>query len=360
MPRRQAERGRARGPIAAAALLLADLAAPAPAIAEAAARVEAARQVQAAEQRAEAAAVRAREAAAAARAADVVASERARALVPLLPVLQRLALWPAEAMLAAPVPPEDAARGLVILQALSRRLGTEAAAAAAALTEARERAATAAAEAQGLAAAREAAARGAAALDAELAEARRRRAAAPPEPDSLVAGRAAEGAGRAGDLEGALNRLRRPVERRPARATEAAATSLPALPDAALPDRARVPPVAGPTLRAFGAATEAGPARGTTWQGAPGGRVVSPCAGRVAFAAPFRGYGPLLIVECGDGQHVVLAGLERLDAVPGQRLLPGEPVGRLGGSEDRRPSLYAEVRHAGQPIDPRAWLAGNR
>ena len=40
----------------------------------------------------------------------------------------------------------------------------------------------------------------------------------------------------------------------------------------------------------------------------PAARVVATCAGRVAFASPFRSYGLLLIVDCGGGYHAVLAG----------------------------------------------------
>jgi septal ring factor EnvC (AmiA/AmiB activator) len=68
----------------------------------------------------------------------------------------------------------------------------------------------------------------------------------------------------------------------------------------------------------------------------------------------------LLIVDCGDGYHFVLAGLERLDAEAGSRLLAGEPVGVLGsgdsGEGGGRPSLYVELRRNGQPVDPKGWF----
>ncbi|MCO6420037.1 peptidoglycan DD-metalloendopeptidase family protein, partial [Siccirubricoccus sp. KC 17139] len=126
------------------------------------------------------------------------------------------------------------------------------------------------------------------------------------------------------------------------------------------PRGGRTLPVAGQVTREFGAGGEGGPARGLTLAAPPGARVVSPCGGKAVFAAPFRSYGQLLIVDCGDGYHVVLAGMERLDAAPGQRLLAGEPVGQLGTAapEGRgRATLYLELRRAGQPVDPRSWLA---
>jgi septal ring factor EnvC (AmiA/AmiB activator) len=85
--------------------------------------------------------------------------------------------------------------------------------------------------------------------------------------------------------------------------------------------------------------------------------VVSPCAGRAVYAAPFRSFGLLLIVDCGGGYHFVLAGLDRLDTAAGRRLLAGEPVGVLAGSGGAGASLYVELRRNGQPVDPRPWFA---
>ena len=58
----------------------------------------------------------------------------------------------------------------------------------------------------------------------------------------------------------------------------------------------------------------------------------------------------------------LLAGLDRLDAAPGQRVLAGEPVGQLGvaekaGERSGRVPLYLELRRNGQPVDPRYWFA---
>ena len=49
-------------------------------------------------------------------------------LGPLLPVVQRLALYPAETRLAMPLPTEDSVRGVLVLGGLMRRLEAEAAA----------------------------------------------------------------------------------------------------------------------------------------------------------------------------------------------------------------------------------------
>ena len=90
-------------------------------------------------------------------------------------------------------------------------------------------------------------------------------------------------------------------------------------------------PVAGTIVRSWGEPTEGGPATGVSYHAPPSARVVAPCGGRVVFAAPFRSYGLLLIVDCGAGYHVVLAGLDRLDARVGQQVAAGEPIGVMPG-----------------------------
>ena len=63
-----------------------------------------------------------------------------------------------------------------------------------------------------------------------------------------------------------------------------------------------------------------------------------PTAGCV-YAGPFRSYGQVLILNAGDGYHIVLAGMERIDATLGQFVLAGEPVAswaRRGLAQHRR------------------------
>jgi murein hydrolase activator len=86
-------------------------------------------------------------------------------------------------------------------------------------------------------------------------------------------------------------------------------------------------------------------------------QVVAPYDGQIVYAGEFRGYGQILIIEHGGRYHTLLAGLERIDAVVGQWILAGEPIGIMGSPQERSPELYLELRHAGQPVNPLPWLA---
>ena len=106
--------------------------------------------------------------------------------------------------------------------------------------------------------------------------------------------------------------------------------------------------------------TAGGPASGISYQAPPEARVVSICSGHVVFAAPFRSYGLLLIVDCGGGYHAVLAGFDKLDVKVGQNVAAGEPVGVMPNwqpaAAGERPTLYVELRRDSQPVNPAPWL----
>ncbi len=348
-------------------------------------RVAMAERVQQAEAVLDIAQDRERRAVLAAAAAREEVGRRAAALAPMMPAMRRLSLWPAETLLAVPLPPDEALRGVLVLQGIARQIRRELDALRAADEEASRRARIAAAESALVAAAQEEARSAARALDAEIAGARMREAEAR-QAEREAGRRAQEALARATDLAEMLTRIERE------RAREAAATAARERAEAAAQARAeraarragrpppepppspprppetaalaagatRVAPVAGRVQRGFGEQTEAGAARGQTIMAPAGARVVSPCAGRVVFSGPFRSYGLLLIVDCAEGHHVVLAGLGRLDAANGARLLAGEPVGVVGEGDDGRGRLYLELRHDGQAVDPRPWLAGTR
>lgn len=129
-------------------------------------------------------------------------------------------------------------------------------------------------------------------------------------------------------------------------------------------------PAQGRFARRFGEPDESGGVtQGDTLATQSGAIVSAPTDASVLYAGPFRSYGQLLILDAGDGYHVVLAGLDRIDVAAGQTVLAGEPVGGMrdgAGSgaapvigQGGGPELYVEFRKAGQPVDPAPWWAKN-
>lgn len=121
-------------------------------------------------------------------------------------------------------------------------------------------------------------------------------------------------------------------------------------------------PVQGKALIKFGENDLDGAAsKGVHLETRPGAQVISPCDGWILYAGPFRTYGQLLIINPGGGYHVVIAGMDRIQATQGQFVLAGEPIAAMG-SETRsgektpsRPTLYVEFRRDQQSIDPAPW-----
>jgi septal ring factor EnvC (AmiA/AmiB activator) len=99
----------------------------------------------------------------------------------------------------------------------------------------------------------------------------------------------------------------------------------------------------------------------------PGTSVLAPADGWVVYAGPFRSYGQVMILNAGDGYHVVLAGMERIDAGLGQFVLAGEPIAAMGATRiatigelehtSVQAILYIEFRRDGTAIDSSPWWA---
>ncbi len=299
-------------------------------------------------------------------------SERAAAMAPFLPVIQRLALYPAETLLAVPMPPESAIRGIVVLGGLTRRLEEDAADLRREQEVQNQLAATLAQAVADLGARQAAQASQAAALDVQLDVARTQRRTAEGEAADW-AKRAAAEAARADSLRAAIARIeadrmaaeaRLAVEARKARDATTRAEITTRQEAAARPANGPlstlVVPVAGAVTRGFGEPVDGNASTGIAYQVPPSARVVAPCAGRVVFAGPFRSFGLLMIVDCGSGWHVVLSGFDRLDAQLGQTVRSGEPVGAMPAWNPlallRRPTLVLELRRDGQPTNPQPFL----
>ena len=95
-----------------------------------------------------------------------------------------------------------------------------------------------------------------------------------------------------------------------------------------------------------------------------GAQITSPADGWVVYAGKFRTYGQIVIIKAGQGYHVLLAGLSRIDVQSGQFVLAAEPVGTMKSAPGARsgansPRLYVEFRKDGRPINPRPWWSAS-
>ncbi len=131
-------------------------------------------------------------------------------------------------------------------------------------------------------------------------------------------------------------------------------------------------PVAGTVVSRYGDPTATGGvSAGRTIAALAQSTVFAPMPGTVLYAAPFRTYGHVLILDAGDGYHMVLTGLAESFVSAGMSVKAGTPLGRMGmragrtaladaaGAPDAvtrsRPLLYVELRHDGAAIDSHGW-----
>jgi septal ring factor EnvC (AmiA/AmiB activator) len=284
-------------------------------------------------------------------AAQAITSQRLAgaqaALERLLPVMQRLEAQPAATLLAVPQSPQDAVRGITIMQGVAAAIAAQAQEVKSQTIQLAALLAQAQATQAQLNAAVTVQQNAEAALNGQINAAKATEMA-----DNDTAARAAE----------ANLAAQRKLSSISAAVTGLVTPSATAVP-ANLPADTGGPPVAGHIVEAFGAATPAGPAIGISYSAAPGARVTTPCGGTVMFAGPFPAYGLMLIADCGDGSSVVLAGMSHLDVTTGQRVAHGQPVGTMLGYDPtnptRQPILYIELRQNGTPVNPTVWLSGN-
>ncbi|HHI82066.1 MAG TPA: hypothetical protein ENJ99_02830 [Rhizobiales bacterium] len=101
-----------------------------------------------------------------------------------------------------------------------------------------------------------------------------------------------------------------------------------------------------------------------------GAQVTAPSTGVVEYAGKFLSYGQLLIMNVGEGYHILLAGLGRIDVKSGEEVFAGEPVGVMGDRPARgtlitaaldhsTPVLYIEFRKNNGPVDSAPWWQDN-
>ncbi len=120
-------------------------------------------------------------------------------------------------------------------------------------------------------------------------------------------------------------------------------------------------PVTGKAVLKFGQKNTGGvTVNGDTIRTRSAAIVTAPADAVVAFAAPFRSYGQLVILDTGAGYKMVIGGLAKLGVNAGQTVLAGEPLGVMAlksenAASGNLPELYVELRKDGQAVDPASW-----
>ena len=108
-------------------------------------------------------------------------------------------------------------------------------------------------------------------------------------------------------------------------------------------------PVVGDVVTGMGEVAQSGArAKGLTFAVQPGAQVVAPNRGRIAFAAPYRGFGRIVIIDHGGGWTSLLTSMASLAVKVGDVVEQGSPLGRAGTD---RPRVTVELRRNGRPID---------
>ena len=133
-------------------------------------------------------------------------------------------------------------------------------------------------------------------------------------------------------------------------------------------------PVRGRMLRKSGEADAAGIRRaGILIATRPAALVTAPWPATVRYRGPLLDYGNVMIVEPSPGYLLVLAGMDSVFGETGDIVEAGAPLGLMGGSDanaavfpadaeegggtGRTETLYIELRHGKEPLDPGPWFA---
>ena len=107
-------------------------------------------------------------------------------------------------------------------------------------------------------------------------------------------------------------------------------------------------PIEGRVLTGTGELSDAGVhARGLVLEAAPRSSVVSPAAGRVVHAGPFRSYGQIVIIDHGGGWTSLVTNLAERSVEVGSELAAGAPLGRTGPPQGQ---VAVELRLEGKPV----------
>lgn len=115
------------------------------------------------------------------------------------------------------------------------------------------------------------------------------------------------------------------------------------------------PPVVGKLTGRFGADRPGGGKfEGLQFTVSDQAIVTAPFEGRVVFARDWQPIGNLIVLDVGEGFHVLLMGVGAILVEESQNITAGEPIARM---VTRGASMDLEIRKNGEPVDPALWLS---
>jgi septal ring factor EnvC (AmiA/AmiB activator) len=95
--------------------------------------------------------------------------------------------------------------------------------------------------------------------------------------------------------------------------------------------------------------------RGLTIETAAEAPIIAPAPGRVIYAAPFRRYDNVVIIDHGNGWTSVITNIATLDVANGAAVQRGQQLGRTGAGT---PRVSLELRRNGRPVPFAQFLGG--
>ena len=115
------------------------------------------------------------------------------------------------------------------------------------------------------------------------------------------------------------------------------------------------PPAAGRLIGQFGKQRpDGGKYEGIRLRTRNNSIVTAPFEGRVVVAREWGPIGKLLILDVGEGYHILIMGVGALLVEENQQIAAGEPVAQMSASGL---DLDLEIRKNGEPVNPSLWLA---
>lgn len=117
-------------------------------------------------------------------------------------------------------------------------------------------------------------------------------------------------------------------------------------------------PVKGDIATRFGASRGEGPdSKGLFIRAAEGTEIRAVAEGKVVFADWLRGFGNLIIVDHGSQYMTIYGNNQSVLKRPGDTVKSGDTIATAGNSGGNEQSgLYFEMRHQGRAFDPLGWV----